>query len=644
MCDCWSAMNKRFLNRLILICAFLIPANILLAQDIDPTLTGAAAAKQFFDTGNYKDALREYLKLLKDKPADDDYNYRVGVCYLNLNIDKTYAISYLKQTVEKDKHMPEALYELGLAYHYSDSLDKAIECYSKYKTKTNDGAEQVKAVRQIEMCNSAKKFMAVPLNVTFQNLGKKVNSDEPDYNPLVPANEDFLVFSTKRKQATGGNNDYDGFKPADIFYSDVDDGEFGRVKSVGALINTEWVEEVAGLSANGDYLLVSIDNFDGFDDIWISEIKKKGNRMSWQKSYPVGPPINSEEAETTGSLSPDGQSLYFARTPLIFPGFGGTDIYVARKLPDGSWTEPVNLGPTINTQYDEDFPQISSDGKILYFASKGHNSMGGYDVFRSRWDDKLKRWSRPENLGYPLNNTMDNFTFSLNETGRHGYVSALRPEGLGDLDIYRVIFNDVEQRISAVVGQITLIEAPEKNAITWHIYEKDGRQEKFCDIYLPDNDPSWKFVKTEEEEIPDGYSYLLSVIAEVDGQVGKFQKGAVPSHNPTFKFMRLSSQKVRVAGFKKAEPKTLSLKDRPDLNVSITVTNAETGDLYGTYTPNRKTGNYTLAMEPGFYEMEIMIDGYQTHTQKLNVYDKSEYQMVITRDITMYDENLPPIK
>lgn len=633
-------MNKGFLYRSIIILGLIISATGVYAQEPDPTLTGAAAAKQFMDFGNYKDAMREYLKLLKDKPDNDEYNYKIGVCYLNTNIDKCYAISYLRQTVEKAKYMPEALFELGLAYHYCDSLDKAIDCFSRYKQQTNDDAEKVRAVRQIEMCNSARKFMEVPLDVTFVNLGKRVNSDEPDYNPLVPASEDFLVFSTKRKQATGGNVDFDGFKPADIFYSDVDDGEFDKAKSVGALINSEWVEEVAGLSANGDYLLVSIDNFDGYDDIWISEIKKKGNRMSWQKSYTLGPSINSEEAETTGSLSPDGQTLYFARTPVLFPGFGGTDIYVSRKLPNGEWTEPVNLGPTINTQYDEDFPQISHDGQILYFASKGHNSMGGYDVFRSKWDDRLKRWSRPENIGYPLNTTHDNYTFSLSENGRHGYLSALRPEGFGDLDLYQVVFNEVEQRISAVVGQITLVEAPDKNAITWEVYEKDGKREKFTkDIYVPDNDPSWKFVKSEEEVIPDGKSYLLSVIANVDGQVGKFSKGSVPKDNPTFEFMRISSQLVPVSGWKKPEPKTLSLADRPDLSVNITVTD-EAGEMVGTYVPNRKTGNYTLALDPGKYKVNIEVEGYHPYTQGIGIWDKSEYRRVITRDVTLYDEDL----
>lgn len=635
------SFRKYLILSILSICAV-----VAIAQDgeLDPMATGPAAAKQFFEMGDYKDALREYLKIVAEKPDDDEANYRVGVCYLNTNIAKPYAISYLKKSVDDKKYMPDALFQLAQAYHYSDSIDEAITLYKEYEKIADDGAKKVLAAQGIEMCNSAKKFMEVPLNVTFENLGKKVNSDEPDYNPFIPVTEEFIVFSTKRKQATGGQVDYDGYKPADVFYCDEDDGEFGRARSVGALVNSEWVEEVAGLSANGDYLLIAIDNFEGFDDIWVSEAKRKGKKVSWQKSYSIGFPINSEEAETTGNLSPDGQTAYFARTPLNVPGFGGTDIYVARKLPNGEWTDPINLGPTINTQYDEDFPRVSEDGKTLYFASKGHNSMGGYDVFRSQWDDRLKRWSRPENLGYPLNDTQDNFTFSMSETGRYGYLSKVRPEGFGDLDIYKVIFNEIDEKKSGVVGHIDLMIAPEPNAVTWDVYEKNGVKENFPDWFNPsDYEAGWTFVEKNKEEIPDGYSYLIGIIAKVDGQIIKITRANIPSTSSTVEITRVSSQKVRVQGasVEKAEPKAHRLEDKPEVDVTINLTDQESGDLFGTYVPNKKNGNYVMVLPPGKYKMEVTAPGFHPYTKVIGVYDKSSYQRIISRDIMLYDENMP---
>lgn len=615
------------------------------AQDgeLDPMATGPAAAKQFFEMGDFKDALREYLKIIVEKPNDDEVNYRIGVCYLNTNISKPSAISYLKKSVDDKKYMPDALYELAQAYHYSDSIDQAIKCYKEYQKIADDGEKKVRAAQGIEMCNSAKKFMEVPLNVTFENLGKKVNSDEPDYNPFIPVTEEFIVFSTKRKQATGGQVDFDGYKPADVFYCDEDNGEFGRARSVGALVNSEWVEEIAGLSANGDFLLIAIDNFEGFDDIWVSEAKRRGKKVSWQKSYSIGFPINSEEAETTGSLSPDGQTAYFARTPLNVPGFGGTDIYVARKLPNGEWTDPVNLGPTINTQYDEDYPRISEDGNTLYFASKGHNSMGGYDVFRSEWDDRLKRWSRPENLGYPLNDTQDNFTFSMSETGRYGYLSKVRPEGFGDLDIYKVIFNEVEVRMSAVVGHIDLTVGPEVNSVTWHVYEKNGEATNFPDWFDPTKyESGWTFKEKKEEEIPDGYSYLTGIIAKVDGEITKIKRANMPSEGSTVVIERVSAQKVRVQSgpARDKEPKEYRLEDKPEVEVSITLTDAN-GDIVGTYLPNKRNGNYVMVLEPGTYKMEVTAEGFHTYSKNIGVFDKSSYQRIISRDIMLFDENMP---
>lgn len=602
-------------------------------------------AKDNFEWGNYRAALGEYLALIGKAPDNVVYNFRIGICYLNTNIDKSFSIQYLKKAITLGKTDNDIYYELGRAYLVNDSLDQAIEAFEKYKTTVSQGGKVVEAIRQIEMCNNAKELMKKPVNVSFENLGKKVNSPEADYNPFVPTDESFIVFSTKRKEVLGGNIDFDGAKCADVFVSFEKDGEFQKAKNLGPTINTDWVEEVVGLSADGGYILIGIDNIEGYDDIWVSESKTRGAKISFQKSTSLGPYINTPETETAASLTLDGNTIYFSRTPLEHPGFGGTDIYVAHKLPNGSWCEPVNLGPTINTQYDEEFPYISGDGKTLYFASKGHNSMGGYDVFRSDWDPKMKRWSRPQNLGYPINNTQDNFTFSRSDNSRYGYVSALRTGGLGDLDLYRVVYNDVEEQESAVTGKLMVMEKPQKKVVNFHIYKNDatGEEKWLTDEWPSPGIPGYTFKEDKKMDTPDGQMWEISIIGKLNGEVKKFTPETFPKEPKDFEWMDTRSKKLPIPNYKPVAAETKSILDKPELEVSINVIDPQSGDIIGSYKPSKK-GTYVIILKPGKYKLEVEADGYDKILEDLNIYDKSSFLPTILKDITLMQKGLVPQK
>ena len=133
--------------------------------------------------------------------------------------------------------------------------------------------------------------------------------------------------------------------------------------------------------------------------------------------------------ESAATISADGQTLFFASRRT--GGLGGKDIYMTRKLPTGEWALPQNLGDVVNTPYDEDFPNLFYDGQTLYFSSKGHNSIGGYDYFKTEWDAEKNTWSKPINLGYPLNTPLDNICISFTEDQRHAYVSTWRKDSRG---------------------------------------------------------------------------------------------------------------------------------------------------------------------------------------------------------------------
>jgi len=407
-------------------------------------------AKDFYAMRNFREALEEYLLLYKKDNKSLTYNYRLGICYLNLYTDRTKAIPYLEFAVKHPKVEVDAWYELGRCYFYNYRFDDAINAFKTYQKlqKTKGDKFIVPAHRQIEMCRNAIEMIKTPVNVTFHNLGEQINSPYPDFSPYVPADESFLLFTSKRENNTGRLPDFDGFNTSDVYISSSRENVWGKAKSVGTFINTDLVEEVAGLSADGNVFFIYIDNYEGFNDIIWS--MRKGR--SFQKGTKISPDINSNVLESSATISPDKETIVFASERE--DGFGGTDLYFSKKLPSGEWSLARNMGDLLNTEYNEEFPNFSTDGKTLYFASQGHKSMGGYDIFKSTWDNATESWSAPVNLGYPVNTPEDNMSISFSANGRYAYLAAFRPEGLGDLDIYKVIFHDVDPPFTVVRGKV----------------------------------------------------------------------------------------------------------------------------------------------------------------------------------------------
>ena len=402
--------------------------------------------------GNFRAALDEFLLLLANDPQNVDYNFYVGCCYLETYIDKSKAISYLEFVTQQPKFDKEALYQLGRAYQFVGRFDEAIITLNKYKDILRTANDNIIAGdRVIEMCFNAKELVKYPLDVTFQNLGSRINTPYPEYNPFIPENEEFIVFTSKRPDCLGIQIDYDGYKTSDIYRANERRGKFGEARNIGSAVNTEWYEEVVGVSADGEEMLVFIDNFDGYDDVYVSQ--RKGRYYEEYKTF--GTNINSDGIETSAGLSTDANKLFFSREDKTTNG--GTDIFMSYRMPNGTWGNPVSLGPVINTKYNETFPHLAADGKTLYFASEGHVSMGGFDIFTSVWDELTQTWSTPKNLGYPINTVDEDYNISMSTTGRYGYVAQFRPEGFGEKDIYKVTFNEIDPERSLVRGSITNI-------------------------------------------------------------------------------------------------------------------------------------------------------------------------------------------
>lgn len=436
---------KKIIISLNLCLLFAIP---LLSQT-DENMGNNKVAKDNFTLGNYKGALEEYLLLIKTDSNNLTYNFRIGICYLNTNIDKSKAITYLLKTVTDPKVESLVWYELGRVYMINYQFDEAIENFKKYKEITA-GKESfyISSDRMVEMCEEAKNKIKKPANVTIENLGPEVNTVYPDFNPYAPADESYLVFSSKRTGNTGGLMDFDGYITSDVYITYEKYDKWIKAKNVGASINSELVEETAGISADGSKLIVYCDNYTAMNQVIISD--KKGKTFT--KPLFLGENINTNKIVTSAAITPNKKYLVFASNRN--EQSGGMDLFISKKLPSGEWGPTDNIGEPVNTVYDEDFPYFSSDGKTLYFCSEGHNSMGGYDLFKTTWNEKEDTWSEPENLGYPVNTPDDDLTICFSVTGRHAYIASFRPGGVGELDIYKIIFNDIDPAYTIISGTL----------------------------------------------------------------------------------------------------------------------------------------------------------------------------------------------
>ncbi|MBL0064003.1 MAG: PD40 domain-containing protein [Bacteroidetes bacterium] len=395
-------------------------------------------AATLFVSTDYKGALPAYKDLVKADPGNPDYNYRLGVCYLMTNVDKKAALACLeKGKTSKDAKKDLAFY-MGMANMYNLNWDAAIESFQSYKQSSANKPMKdfLPTDRLIEMCNNGKQLCATKVNVTFTNMGKGINTPYEEYNPFISADNKVLIFTSRRKGNIGGFIEDLGIYTSDLYWCVWKDTIWSKPKGLGGIVNSEWDEESVGLSALGDQLFIYFDNVEAFADLGIASIKGK----TWQKPVMMPELINSKQYEGGACTSLDGSVIIFSSNRK--DALGGNDLWMVQKEKSGEWGPVTNLGSVINTKYDEESPYLTMDGNTLYFSSKGHNSMGGYDLFKSQKDPATGKWTAPVNLGYPINDPDDNSFFSITGDGRYAYISALMKDGYGDRDIYRMEYND----------------------------------------------------------------------------------------------------------------------------------------------------------------------------------------------------------
>jgi hypothetical protein len=417
----------RFLCSLLILFLLILPLG---AQDWGRINELTYDAEYFFMTKQYDKAIKAYSQILSQLPDNANIKYKLGVCYLNTDTEKEKAIPYFNEASAnisqdynpssyKEESAPlETYFLLGSAYRVTNQLDKAAKAYRDYLDNLSPKETKQKQIAEhyLKSCQNAALMMSNPVLVTTTNLGNVLNDETPNFNAVFSGDGQTVVYTSTKRDV---NN---------IMYSNKVNGEWTKPKVITRQITSKNNFKTSALSMDGTKLyLVEEDPFNS--EIYISTL----NRGRWSSAVKLKKPINSKMNETHASLSPDEKTLYF--TSDRSGGEGDLDIYYSQLDAKGRWGKPVNMGPKINTMFNEETPFVSPDGKWLYFSSEGHEGMGGYDVYR--YDLQLTG-SEPVNLGYPINTT-DNDLFYLPGNNKYeGYYSRLADNGFGDKDIYAV--------------------------------------------------------------------------------------------------------------------------------------------------------------------------------------------------------------
>lgn len=420
-------------------------------------------AELLFAENNFRLALPIFEKLLSNHPSDPRLKYAYSVCGLTSPGKQAICLQLLKEVYEKNKKASDIDYYLAKANFLNYNFDEALSGIAKYSAKLKKPKpEQLKNIEDLtRYCNNAKALMANPIAVKIDNMGAPLNTEAAESTPNLTDDENTIIFTYRGMKSKGGlqnafnQPNKDGVYYEDVYISTKENGVWKTPEELKK-INTNNNEAALFLSNDGQKLFVNMDSQQDDGDIYVSALDSNG----WSSPVKLRGDVNTTAWENNTSLSPDGKTLFFASSRP--GGFGGKDIYKSSLLPDGTWGKAINLGDKINTPYDEDAPFIHYDGRLLLFSSRGHNSMGGYDIFKTYLNISDSSWSVPENIGYPINTPLDDDHYVLSPSGEAGYYSLGKTDGFGDLDMYKVEpgITGIMPVVAVVKGTTTIDNKP----------------------------------------------------------------------------------------------------------------------------------------------------------------------------------------
>ncbi len=407
---------------------------------------------------NYEEDVQDYTELLKIDSTNMSYNFGMAMT-LYTNFEEPRSIQFFERAFRHTTDtIGDAYYFLGSAYHLAGNFEKAKKHYEIYNSlllrhhsflpKTEEDFLKIDIGRRIVMCDNGMD-LKIPSadrdslinngkNFIITDVGPGVNSRFDEYGAAFKGDDSVMYFTTRREGTTGSRVDYDDKYYEDICVSYFQDNKWSDCERLAKPVNTRKHEAIINVSKDGKRIYF----YKGIDQgtFYYSDLKKDG---TWSSLKLL---LNKKEVNTNAwETSFYGFATTVADDELFVVsdregGYGGRDLYVSKKNKEGRWGKLENMGAVINTAYDEDGPYITPDGNTIYFSSSGHNSMGGFDLFRTRRIDGV--WDKPQNLGPPLSTPGDDiFITFLHNSNRACYSSSgFAKDSTRDMDIYMIDF------------------------------------------------------------------------------------------------------------------------------------------------------------------------------------------------------------
>ncbi|MEM0996141.1 MAG: OmpA family protein [Bacteroidota bacterium] len=394
-------------------------------------------AKEHLRYEEFQEAMPYVQELLETDPNSAYYNYWMGKC-LYITYKKNQALPYFEKVEKLNPDIDrEFHYWYGLTLHYNLYFERAVTEYRRDLERYEPGsAEYVWVNNRISQCLYAKKIARKGSveQVKIENMGERINSGFSEHSPVISANDSVLLYTARRPECIGAKPE-EHFYDEDVYVAYKKDGEWSEGVNIGRPVNGTGHDATISLTADGKKLYIYRHKKAG--GLYVTEFDQSGEK--WKEPRPIIKPLNSKYYEASICQSADSSAMFF--TSDRPGGYGGRDIYIVRREGKNKWSEPENLGPRINTPFDEDAPYFHPDGKTLYFSSNGPSSIGGFDIFVTEMDSLEETgWRDPLNMGTPVNTPDDDIYFVLSADGKSGYYSSGMEGGYGEKDIYHIKF------------------------------------------------------------------------------------------------------------------------------------------------------------------------------------------------------------
>ncbi len=533
----------------------------------------------------YELALPIYLEIINKGWDNANIEFNVGLCYTYVQRQYAQALPYLEKAVQsvtqnykegnykEDKAPEEAWFFLAKTYRVVGQLDNAIATYKKYKTmiQVSDVYMNDFLDLQIKSCEYAKNMMANPVKFVSEEIDFGEEGD--NYYPAVSGDEKSIAFTAYQEER---DPDYGNLFFENVYYSTREGNQWKKPKDLTSDLASDGYYSTSFMSYAGDFLILYHNDY-GNDNLYYSELVGK----KWSSVTKFPKQISGRDNETHGSITRDGSTLYFVSDRP--GGYGEKDIWYSVKDNKGKWGPPLNLGPDINTEFIEESVFVTDNGNTLYFASEGHNSMGGFDIFKTT-KDAGGNWSEPQNLGYPINSLADDVFYMPVGDGSVAYY-AKYPEGGGQQRIYRIEFPKTERVVEVAANDIT----PANDSLN---FQSDSTQNLAENTNITENQAgntsttgTSQPVETKTIVVPSEY--------ELNGN--------------------------------------LKLQDNKELDHSFYIhVEKPDGEVVAALSPDPTTGQFRTKLKFGPYVIKAFGDGYEPAEKRINISENEQNPEVLT--------------